>query len=217
MAAFAGWGRVLDPRIELHIAHLPGRERRLREPPESRLEVVLGALTDAVSSLPTRQTVFFGHSLGAMLGFEVARRLRGRGERLPDQLVLSSRGGPRLTDPRPPIHQLSDAEFIAAMSDRYGGIPEVILREAELMALFLPALRADMTLHEQYRYEPEAALPVPISAWCGRADPGIPPAALEQWGEETSATFTTRWFDGGHFYLQPSQSTVLSELAALIR
>ncbi|MFT5684276.1 MAG: medium-chain acyl-[acyl-carrier-protein] hydrolase [Myxococcota bacterium] len=174
-------------------------------------------MTDAVSRLPVRQTMFFGHSLGAMLGFEVARQLRARGERLPDQLVLSSRGAPHMTDPRPPIHHLSDAAFIAAMSDRYGGIPEIILREPELMALFLPALRADMTLHEQYQCRPEPALPVPIAAWCGRSDPGIPPVAMERWEAETSAAFTTRWFDGGHFYLQPSQGAVLSGLAALIR
>jgi medium-chain acyl-[acyl-carrier-protein] hydrolase len=71
VAAFAGWGRQLDPRIELHIAHLPGRESRLREAPESRVEVILSALADAVARLPERQTLFFGHSLGAMLGFEV--------------------------------------------------------------------------------------------------------------------------------------------------
>jgi medium-chain acyl-[acyl-carrier-protein] hydrolase len=120
-------------------------------------------------------------------------------------------------DPRPPIHHLPDDAFIAAMSDRYGGIPEVILREAELMALFLPALRADMALHERYRYHPQPPLPVPISAWCGRADPGIPAPALERWSEETSSAFASRWFDGGHFYLQPSRLAVLSGLAALVR
>ena len=79
VAAYAPWGRRLDPRMELHIVALPGRGRRLREAPERRLDVVLSALCAAFSSLPDRPTVFMGHSLGAMLAYESVRLLWERG------------------------------------------------------------------------------------------------------------------------------------------
>ena len=161
--------------------------------------------------------VFMGHSLGAMLAYEVTRGLRARGAALPAHLVVSSRGAPSLPDPRPPLHGLTDDGFIAAMSARYGGIPAALLREPALLAIFLPALRADMTLHESYRHHPASPLPVPISAWCGRADPGVTAASLEAWGLETAATFSLRWFSGDHFYLRPQASTVLAALAELSR
>jgi medium-chain acyl-[acyl-carrier-protein] hydrolase len=216
VSAFSPWNRFLDDRIELFIANLPGRGQRRLEPPESQLAVVVGALAEAVAALPDRKTVLMGHSLGATIAFEVARRLRGDQQRLPDHLVLSSRRGPRMLDTRTPSHHLSDDAFIAAISERYGGIPEVILQEPALLALFLPALRADITLYERYNYHPQPPLPVPISAWGGRADPALSPAALEFWREETSAAFSTRWYPGGHFYLQPERAAVLRELQALL-
>ena len=165
--------------------------------------------------LPTRPMVFFGHSLGAMLAFELSRELRDRGASLPVHLVVSSRSGPTVPDPRPPLHGLSDDAFIEAMSSRYGGIPDVILRAPELLQIFLPALRADMTLHETHRHTASSPLPVPISAWCGRADPAVSADALASWGAQTSVSFSQRWFDGGHFYIQPQSGEVLDALAAL--
>ena len=215
VSAFAPWGRRLSPRLELHIARLPGRGGRLREPPETQLAPVIRSLCDAVTGLGPRPMVFFGHSLGAMMAYEVSRELHKRGASLPIHLVVSSRSGPTFPDPRQPLHGLSDDAFLEAMSERYGGIPDVIRREPELLALFLPSLRADMTLHETYRHTPGAPLPIPISAWCGQSDPGVSAESLASWSSETRAAFSQRWFEGGHFYIQPQAGPVLDALAAV--
>ena len=216
IAAFAAWARMLDPRIELHIASLPGRDRRIREPHETRQSVVVGALSEAVSQLADRPLLLMGHSLGALIAFEVARSLRAAGGPQPKHLVISGRRGPRIPDHRPPISNLPDDAFVSAMSSRYGGIPKILLQEPELLARFLPSLKADMTLYEQYQYRPEPPLAVPISAWCGQSDPGVSPEALEAWQQETTADFSMRWFSGEHFYLQPRRAEVLRALADLI-
>jgi medium-chain acyl-[acyl-carrier-protein] hydrolase len=151
------------------------------------------------------------------LAFEVARTLRRRGQPQPQRLIVSSRRPPHLPEPFPPMAELPDAEFVAAVQARYGGIPQPILQEPELLALFLPTLRADFSVLESYRYDEEAALACPIDAFSGDEDRIATTAAMRAWERHTTCLFATQQFAGGHFFLQTQRNEVLEVLHGLLR
>ena len=211
------WARRLSPEVELISVLLPGRESRFDEPPWKHRAFIVRAVAGALSKLEGRRMVFFGHSLGAMLAFETAHHLRQQGLPLPARLMVSGRASP--SAPRPAaaeMNGLSDEAFVDAMAERYGGIPDVVRREPTLLARFIPAMRADMLLHERYVHQERAPLPMPISAWSGRSDPGVREADLAGWREQTSEAYEERWFDGGHFYLHPASDALMAELEAAV-
>ena len=128
---------------------LPGRETRLRERPLTSLEPIVDG---AIGGLETdRPVVLYGHSFGALVVFELAHRLRRDGRMPPVVLAVSGRRAPQCTDRESPIAQLTDHAFIETVAKRYGGFPPAVLQSPELMALLLPALRADMQAHRELR------------------------------------------------------------------
>jgi medium-chain acyl-[acyl-carrier-protein] hydrolase len=154
----------------------------------------------------------FGHSFGALVAFEVARELRRRGGPEPAHLFISARRGPRRPDPVPPLHGLSDDRFLAEVRSRYGGIPDAVLEEPELLALLLPTLRADLQAVETYTSEPDTPLEVPMTAFGGLNDPWASLEDLEAWADETRGRFHITRFPGGHFYLNESEAALLEAL-----
>lgn len=215
-AQFRPWAEVLAPRVELCAVLLPGRETRLREPPLTGHKEVVRQLAAEVQPLLDRPFAVMGHSMGAMLAFELARELRRRGAPMPRKLYLSGRRSPAIPPaPEDPVlHRLPDPELLEAVRHRYGGIPQAILNEPELLQLILPALRADFTILESYTFEPEPPLECPFLVLGGREDTRVPVAHLEAWRELTRGGFELRLFPGGHFYLHDKGSTFLAELAA---
>jgi medium-chain acyl-[acyl-carrier-protein] hydrolase len=215
-AIFRNWASELPGDLELCAVQLPGRTIRLGEPAMTSIPQLVEAITEAIAQLPERKFVFFGHSLGAILASEVARRLTARALPLPSHLIVSGRRPPQFQDPNPPIGDLPDAEFVAAIDRRYGGIPKEILANPDVLALLLPGLRADMVALETFRPGPRPPLPIPISAFGGASDPMTPIVHLEAWKLETLGAFETRAFPGGHFYLDSQRNSVLSEIARII-
>jgi surfactin synthase thioesterase subunit len=166
-------------------------------------------LVPALGSLADRPIAFFGHSLGGLLAFEVARAWGSAGGRQPEHLFVSSAPAPQLPRDRSLISALPDTEFLAALR-ALGGTPPNILAHSELMELALPALRADFTLDERYRYRTGAPLTVPITALGGEADKSVPPAALAAWRHQTTAACTVQTFPGDHFYLEAQVEAVVA-------
>ena len=123
----------------------------------------------SIVPLLTTPFVFFGHSLGAMTSFEVARRLRRAGQPMPLRMFASAHRAPHLPHPHPILHGLADKEFIDQLCRQYGGIPQAVLDNPDLVELMLPCLRADFTVFETYSYGDEAPLPCPITAFGGGA------------------------------------------------
>jgi medium-chain acyl-[acyl-carrier-protein] hydrolase len=211
-SAYHGWGRLLPATIELCAIQLPGRETRRREPPYTDFGEAVAGLIDVACPLLDRPYALFGHSLGALLAFEMIRLLRRKGQPLPQQFFVSGRRSPQLPEPFPPIARLPDSEFVAAIQERYGGIPQAILQEPELMALFLPTLRADFRVLESHRYIAEPPLDCPIVVFGGREDSIATPLALRQWQVHTTADFCDRQFPGGHFYLQTQRAELVAAI-----
>jgi medium-chain acyl-[acyl-carrier-protein] hydrolase len=212
--AFRAWPAGLPDDVSVVSAQLPGRGARLDERPMTDLDRVAHHIADALIPVLDRPVVFFGHSMGAMLAFAVTHRLRELGAPLPQHLVVSARRGPRVADREPALSSLSDSGFIREMVARYGGIPAELLQHADVMALLLPALRADIAALESYT-PPTARLPVPISAFGGTSDRLLTRDDLAAWSAETDAGFRMRLFPGGHFYQDEHRAAVLAELSSL--
>lgn len=192
---------------------LPGRAARLREAPFRRVRELAATLAASLEEYQGEPLAFFGHSLGALLAFEVVREMRRRGAPPPLHLFVSSRRGPRIPEAEGAIHGLPDAAFVEEVQRRYDAIPDEVLREPELMQLLLPILRADFEMLETYEYAAEEPLDCPITAISGLEDSRVSLEALEAWGLETSGSFQTRRFPGGHFYFREADG----ELAELVR
>jgi len=208
------WARALPGTIEVWAVHLPGREGRLREAPLSSLSSVLDGVVPALRPYLDAPWAIYGHSMGALLAFELARRLRREAGLKPVRLVVSGRRAPHRLDSRPHISHLSDAAFLAEMQRRYNGIPTEVLRHPDLMQLLLPALRADLTALETHTHIEDVPLDCPISAWGGLADPDISLADIEGWALHTRAGFSARLFPGDHFFVQTHRDAVLDALLA---
>ena len=145
---------------------------------------------------------FWGHSMGALISFELARELRRRDQPGPLALFLSGRGAPHIPDPDPPISNLPEPEFVELR--RLNGTPRELLDSPELKEFFLPTIRADFELVETYEYEAEAPLNCPICAYGGLQDTDVPTSDLKEWQKQTSGAFNLRMFPGDHFYIHTS-------------
>jgi medium-chain acyl-[acyl-carrier-protein] hydrolase len=211
VAAFAPWAELLSPSIDLAIVRLPGRESRIREPfCPSAIEAAKLAAGEiaAFTDLPC---AVFGHSMGAVVAFEIARRLRQIG-RPPIMLGVSGWRGPSLPERLPPLAHLPVDEFALAIQDRFGAVPRAVLEDRELLALLIPTLRADVGLVERYRYQTDLPLSCPIVAYGGESDPHATESDLQTWGRETSGAHHVRLFPGGHFFLQSARDQLLAHL-----
>jgi medium-chain acyl-[acyl-carrier-protein] hydrolase len=197
---FRGWQRHFASQVALSLAHLPGRAARVGEPPFKKHKPLVNALADAIIPQLPPAFAFWGHSMGALISFELARELRRRGQPAPLALFLSGRGAPQIPDPDPPTFNLPEPKFIAELR-RLNGTPKELLDSPELKEFFLPTIRADFELVETYEYEPGATLTCAICAYGGLQDTSVPAANLKAWQKQTSGPFKARMFPSDHFYI----------------
>ncbi|HEV3050514.1 MAG TPA: thioesterase domain-containing protein, partial [Longimicrobium sp.] len=214
------WAAALPPHVELCIAQLPGREARMAEPAFTSARALARALADALGPGDGVPRAFFGHSMGALIAFELARELRRRALPGPGHLFVSGCRAPHLPARSLPLHGLPDAAF-AAHVHHLAGIPPEALRNPAFMALLVPMLRADFTLAETYAHTPELPLECPITAFGGAEDAGVAPGELQAWAAHTRSGFGMRFFPGRHFFVQsagpPLLQAIEHALAPLLR
>ena len=207
-AAFAKWCNGLNDSFEGLAVHYPGRGSRHPEPPLTDLLALVETLSQAILPLLDKPFAFFGHSMGGLIAFELARTLRRKKLAQPNILFVSACAAPQLPNPNPHIHQLSDAEFVSELK-KLNGIPPEILQNNELMRLSLPTLRADFEMLETYQYQPDAPLACPIAALGGLDDPRVSREQIEGWAMRTKVSFESKYFAGDHFFITTANEAVL--------
>jgi surfactin synthase thioesterase subunit len=197
--------------IEVVAVQYPGRHDRRNEPFSASIEDMADHVAAALDTCPTLPTVLFGHSMGATVAFEVARRLDDTPAAV-DHLVVSGRQSPTLGDSDKPAGLPDDAAVIAELR-RMSGTDDVLLREPDLLRFAMPVIRADYAAVTGYRYEPGKPLRADLTAFVGDADPGVPVEAAEAWAGCTTGRFDLRVFRGDHFYLKGWPGPVVAALA----
>jgi medium-chain acyl-[acyl-carrier-protein] hydrolase len=210
-AMYNTWRRFLPAFVELCPVQIPGREARLAEPSITDCARLIAEMTSALAVYMDRPYAIFGHSMGALLALDLARSLRSAGLPEPRCLFFSGRNATHVPMNHGSIHQMPDDEFLQALTTRYGGLPREILETPELLELYLPILRADLTLLETHRYEALAPLDCPVYALSGKEDSNVSDEGLDAWSEHTTGEFEAKRFDGGHFYLTGPGRTDLLE------
>jgi len=212
---FRTWSRELPAAVEVCGIQLPGHGNRFREALIDRLEPLVNALTPMLVPYLDRPSVFFGHSMGALIAFEVARRLRRDSAPEPEYLFVSGRPAPQVPDPERRTYDLPEPEFLKELQ-RLNGTPKEVLEHPELLQLTLPIIRADFALCQNYRYEPDTPLAYPILAFGGVDDVEVSAEQLRAWGDQTTASFSQRMFLGDHFFLISARAALLKTLSGVL-
>lgn len=182
------------------------------------LPELVESLLPAIAPLMDESCVFFGHSMGALVAFEVARALNSKYGLRPEAFIASGAAAPHCPDPFP-IHALPTRDFLSALL-RLNGMPPEVLNDSELLAYVLPILRADFALCESYRYVVGAPLTCPISVFGGHRDPRVSRERLDAWRDHAGVSFALKMFQGDHFFIRSDRGNVLNsinrELAGLV-
>ena len=211
---FRTWPPALGPDVAVLAVELPGRGRRWRDAPQTQLRPLVASIAAALLGHVRRPLALYGHSMGALLAFELALELRRLGVR-PSCLLLSGRAAPLAPLAAQPLHLLGDDEFVAAVA-RFGGLPRQVLEDAELRELVLPILRADFMLCETHRHAPEPPLDMPIVAFAGEDDELASPARMAGWRDETRGGFSLEILPGGHFFVAQHEPRLLAAITAAL-
>ncbi|MFZ6030207.1 MAG: thioesterase II family protein [Chloroflexota bacterium] len=210
---FYPWCQGLPEFVEVCPIQLPGREARIGEPLFARMNYLLPMLVQAIRPYLDMPFALFGHSLGSLLAFELARHLRKHCLPLPAQFFASGHQAPqveRLSSEM--LHPLPEAAFIEKVREM-NGTPEAVFQNEELLRLFLPILRADFTLAETYSYEAAPPFSCPITVFSGEQDPEVTEEGLDAWREQTTGRFKRYNFPGDHFFLHTEREELLKTLS----
>jgi medium-chain acyl-[acyl-carrier-protein] hydrolase len=218
-SSYWSWANLFPADVAVSAVQLPGRQDRWQETPYTDFGILAADLADEIIDVAAGNPyLLVGHSLGAALGYEVAREMGARHASAPALLVVSAAPAPYVTTDSVPADQLSDRELIEQTRE-LGLLPAQVLANDELLELVLEALRADVALADSYRYVSGPPLSCPVSVFGGRQDPLVPAAALNSWTSLTANRTVIRVYDGDHFYLWGRErevaSAILTDLRAL--
>lgn len=211
-AIFRTWADQLPKFIEICPVEIPGRGARLQEEPVSDFSQLIELTAEGLRPFLTKPYAFFGHSMGALIAFELARFYRKQGLPEPVHIFASGHTAPDFPAVHPPIHNLPDKEFVQELRS-LNGTPDAVLKNQELMELLIPILRADFAINETYVCQPDAPLGIPFSVYGGLKDRDVTRESLEAWKAHTTGVFSLQMFNGDHFFLQTNQRTLLEMLA----
>jgi medium-chain acyl-[acyl-carrier-protein] hydrolase len=212
---FRDWPAHLPATVEVCGIQPPGRGSRLTETPYTNLTLLVQSVVQAIQPYCDKPFAIFGHSMGAKLGFEFARRMRNVHGIEPAHLFLSGCRAPQFPDPEP-FYDLPQPEFMEKLRG-LNGTPAEVLDHPELMELLLPLLRADFEVIQTHTYSEEPPLDCPLTAFGGLQDEDISREQLKGWREQTTSQFSLQMFSGDHFFVRSSQSLLLQAISEGLR
>ena len=211
-AVFRNWSQFLPAEIELCAVQYPGRGSRLAEPLGEDVLEVLNAIYHDLQPFLKKPFAFFGHSMGALVSYEFARRLQREQQPQPFQLFVSGCSAPHVRLFNKITYDLPEPEFIAELR-RLQGTPGEVLDNVELMQLMMPIIRADFKASQTYKYVSGPPLECPIRAFGGLKDEEVPREKVEAWSEHTRGSFRAQMLPGDHFFINTSQSLLTRIIA----
>lgn len=210
-STFIDWPSHLPAAMDVRPVELPGRQSRFREPAFDQMSRLIPSLVRELGQLMDAPFALFGHSMGALIAFEVVRELRRTRGPQPVHLFVSAQPAPQLPRARSFVHLLPDRLLLAQLANQ---IPPRAARDRELMEMMLPTLRADIALCEMYSYSPEPPLDCPITALGGTMDLSVSQFHLNEWRLQTARGFNLYLFPGDHFYIQTAAPLLLQTIRA---
>lgn len=206
--SYDGWQARLDPSVQMATVELPGRGRNLACTPHTSIAAIVEELAAVVLADADRMPfAFYGHSMGALIAFELSRLLHARQVRMPVKLLVSGCNAPSV-ERTSALHKMGDDELIMRLR-QYNGTPPEVLAHRELMELMLPTIRADFAVVETYRYRAGPELPIPIAALAGTEDGYL--STFKGWAKESRAC-KIHWFEGDHFFIKKERDAVLKTI-----
>lgn len=214
-SVYRNWQQRFQLPIEICAFQLPGRESRFAEIPERSLDPLVSELADELRLFNDLPFAIFGHSMGGLVGFELARRC-ACASLSPVHLFVSATPAPDWSDFAPLWHQLPDDLLVQALKDIVCDSSGV-LEHAEFRSLILPIVRADMEVCESYKYAVGTRLTCPITAFAGRWDRKVVPAAVAGWKRQTTCRFDLKYIDGAHLYLEDQWRAVIGTIEEHLR
>ncbi|MEW2620549.1 alpha/beta fold hydrolase [Streptomyces sp. NPDC048106] len=218
-SAYRRWQRgldALDAGVRVMPVQLPGREERFGEPRFTDLDALIDDMDAQLDEELSEPHLFYGHSMGALIAYALARRREQRGARLPRALVLSAFRAPHLPAPEIADPDADDEELLAALVE-LGGIPQALVGHPEFLSALLPVARDDLRLCLGGTAVPTGPLRVPLHLFAGQADQLVSVDEMRSWRRHAGAGCTVRTLPGGHFFVRSDESLFLRELARLAR
>ncbi len=215
VGAYREWPGNLPPGVEVCTVEYPGRDSLISEPPITELSLLVEGIVAAISPCLYEPYVLFGHSVGALVAFELARAL-SKHRQTPKLLVVSGHQAPHLSSQREPIHDLPDDEFLEEIKS-FDPLESALVHSEELAELLLPALRADIKLHEDFKLKQLPKLTIPLAICGGLDDPEVSREELAGWARHTTEGHLLQLFPGGHFYLRESRAELLQMISELLK
>lgn len=213
------WIESLNEDTELVLCQLPGRSNRLAEESYQTIEPLIADLVAEITPLSNKPLVFFGHSMGSKIAYELLVMMRSKHLPTPVHFIVSACGAPFLPRRRPAINKLPDALFIIALS-RLNGTPLSVLNNAEVMRLFIPSLRADFSIIENYINQEKSPLNTALTIFGGTEDTIIEKDDLLAWKTLVSSSVKTEinidWIIGDHFYIRNNSAMVITRICNIL-
>ena len=211
---YRGWGKLLGSTVEVCPIQLPGRENRFSEPAFKNVQALAQALANQLQLYSNKPFAIYGHSMGALIAFELTRVLQSNGMEMPEVLMLGAHRAAHLPRTRETLYTMDDTTFIERLQ-RFGGFPEEVLASEELLQFLLPTLKADFTLCDTYTYTDDLPLNCPIHVFAGDSDPEAPPAVMDSWRKHSSVDTHMHTFQAGHFFIRTDLDLVIDTLKTI--
>jgi medium-chain acyl-[acyl-carrier-protein] hydrolase len=203
------WSESLPPAVQVCALQLAGRDTHIGVPPFTRVAALVDWLVGSLDPYLDLPYAIFGHSMGGLVGYELARALRAANKPSPLHFFVSACRAPGRPVRRWPMHHLPEDGFVRELRARYNGIPDIIFQDEDLLRLFLPVLRADMEMVETWRESESDAFDFPVTAFGGIEDTEIAREDLEPWRKRTTRGFDLNMIEGNHFFVNTARSEVL--------
>ena len=210
-SSFTRWLGLFPATISAVRVQLPGREDAAGQPPLRRVQEAVDGLLPQLRHL--HPIALYGHSMGALVAFELARAMESAGTP-PVHLFVSGRRAPYLPARRVPIHHLPQHEFAAALNAM--GMGGTTQGSAAFLRYALPLIQADLELSEEYEFRPQPRLRCPVTAFYGTEDPVVDADQVEAWRAVTTGSFALHTFAGDHFFHQRNRVSIVATMASAL-